>query len=149
MDLGRRFFRIGMAWVSEMLHMNWLRSARTQALFSYSACVVACMGLFMAFMPTPWFSQIAASRGGLLTLRVLGGTLGVLGAPASLVILFGMMTFCAREDHSPTSTKILWFVFFFFTAPFGTLIYFFSVYRRQVQVDDYDPIGARSMETHS
>jgi hypothetical protein len=68
-------------------------------------------------MLTPWFSQIAANPSGLLTLRILGGAAGVLGAPASLVILFGMMTFCVREDNSSTSTKILWSIFFFFTAP--------------------------------
>jgi hypothetical protein len=93
------------------------------------------MGLFMAFMLTPWFSQIAATPGGLLTLRVLGGALGVFGAPASLIILFGMMEFCAREDNSPSGTKVLWFVFFFFTAPFGTAVYFFSVYRNRVRAD--------------
>jgi hypothetical protein len=101
------------------------------------------MGVFMAFMLTPWFSKIAASPGGLLVLRILGGSVGLLGAPASLVILFGMMAFCAREDSSPTSTKILWFVFFFFTAPFGTVVYFFGVYRKQAQVESYVPIGAR------
>jgi len=122
---------------------RWIRSQKAFALFRYAAWVVVCMGLFMAFMLTPWFWQIAATPGGLLTLRILGGAAGVLGGPASLVILFGMMAFCVREDNSPTSTKILWFVFFFFTAPFGTVVYFFSVYRKQVQVEGYAPIGAR------
>jgi hypothetical protein len=101
------------------------------------------MGLFMAFMLTPWFSEIVATPRGQLCLRLLGGTVGVLGAPASLVILFGMMAFCAREDNSPGSTKILWFVFFFFTAPFGTVVYFFSAYRKQVQAEGYLPVGVR------
>jgi len=69
--------------------------------------------------------------------------LGVLGAPASMVILFGMMAFCLSEDNSSTSTKILWFVFFFFTAPFGTAVYFFGVYRKQVHAAVYAPISVK------
>jgi hypothetical protein len=95
----------------------------------------------MGFMPTPWFSQIAAMPRGMLLLRILGGTLGVLGAPAALVIWSGMVAFCVREDHSPASIKMFWFVFFFITAWFGAAVYFFSVYRKQVQADGYSPVG--------
>jgi len=101
------------------------------------------MGIFMIFMLTPWFSQIEATHKGELLLRILGGTVGVLGAPATLVILFGMMTFCAREDNASAGMKFFWFVFFFFTAPFGAAVYFFSVYRKRIQAEEYVPIEAK------
>lgn len=102
-------------------------------LFLYSAWVVVSMGVFMAFMLTPWFSQIQAVRQGALILRVLGGTLGVIGAPASLIILFGMVIFCVRRDPSSASAKVLWFILFLTTACFGAVVYFFVVYRRQIR----------------
>jgi len=64
---------------------------------------------------------------------VLGGALGVAGALASLIIWFGMVAFCLREDRSPLSTKIFWFILFFATGSFGAAAYFFMVYRKQVQ----------------
>jgi len=91
------------------------------------------MGIFMLFMLSPWFQQIQAVPRGKLVLQVLGGVLGVVGAPASLVIWFGMVVFWLREDHSPVGTKIFWFIFFFVTAWFGSAAYFFKVYRKQVQ----------------
>jgi hypothetical protein len=122
---------------------GWIRSQKAFVLFRYSAWAVVCMGLFMASMMTSWFWQIAAMPKGMLLLRILRGTAGLFGGPASFIILFGMMAFCAREDNSSRSTKVLWFIFFFFTAPFGTTIYFFSVYRKRVIADGYMPVGAR------
>src|SRR5216684_4503493 len=97
---------------------QWLRSNKAHTLFLYSAWAVVCMGIFMLFMLSPWFQQIQAVPRGKLVLQVLGGVLGVVGAPASLVIWFGMVVFWLREDHSPVGTKIFWFIFFFVTAWF-------------------------------
>ena len=110
----------------------WLRSEKASALFLYSACAVVCIGLFMLFMLTPWFPETAAMRKGELLLRILGGVLGVLGAPASLVIWIGMTVYCARNDHSPIGVKTFWFILFFTTAWFGAAVYFFTVYKRDV-----------------
>lgn len=115
-----------------MARTSWLRSEKAQRLFSWSAWIVVGVAVFMSFMLTPWFQQIESIRGGILGLRVLGAPLGVLGAPAALILLFGMMTFCVREDRSPLSSKILWFVLFFATGFFGAAVYFFAVYRKQV-----------------
>jgi hypothetical protein len=112
--------------------VTWLRSEKASALFLYSAWVVVCAGLFMLFMLTPWFSEIEAMRKGELLLRILGGVLGVLGAPASLVIWSGMVVYCASNDSSAAGTKIFWFIVFFTTAWFGAAVYFFSVYKRDV-----------------
>ena len=115
-----------------MAHSSWLRSEIAERLFWWSAWVVVGMGFFMIFMLTPWFDQIESIRGGLLFLNLLGAPLGILGAPASIILLFGMVAFCVREDRSPLSTKVLWFVSFFATACFGAAAYFFAVYRKRV-----------------
>jgi hypothetical protein len=111
---------------------NWLVSKKTYALFLYSSWVVVFLGVFMVFMLTPWFQQIDTRHTGDLLLRFFGGILGVLGAPAALIILFGMAIFCVREDRAPTQTKFFWFIVFFTTACFGATAYFFRVYKRQV-----------------
>ena len=112
---------------------QWLRSNKARTLFLYSSWAVMCMGLFMIFMSTPWFDQIDKVRSTDFLLRVLGGALGIVGAPASLILLFGVAVFCLREDRSPIGAKILWFVLFFATACFGAAAYFFMVYRKQLQ----------------
>jgi hypothetical protein len=110
---------------------RWLLSNRTRTIFLYSSWVVVCMGIFMLFIPL--FLQIQAVQIK-LPLQILGGALGIVGGPAALVLWFGMVVFCIREDPSPVSSKIFWFVLFFATAPFGAAIYFFTVYRKQVQM---------------
>jgi hypothetical protein len=87
----------------------------------------------MIFMLTPWFQEIDALPRGDTFLRILGAPLAVLGAPAALIIWLGMVVFCVREDRSPISVRIFWFVLFFMTAFFGAAAYFFRVYRKQVQ----------------
>jgi hypothetical protein len=111
---------------------QWLRSNKARTLFAYSSWAVVCVGLFMIFMWSPWFQQFETMPRGEIILRVLGGAVGIVGAPASLVIWFGMVVFCVREDRSPARVKVLWFVLFFTTAIFGAAAYFFKVYRKQV-----------------
>ena len=112
---------------------GWLQSEKAFKLFLYSAWTVVCMGIFMAFMATPWFWQIDSFRPGDLILRVLGGASGIAGAPAALILWIGMAEFCLRHDKSPTGNKILWFTVFFATACFGSALYFFVVYRKRVR----------------
>jgi hypothetical protein len=90
------------------------------------------MGIFMIFMMTPLFQLIETMPHGDLFLKILASPLAVLGAPASLIILFGMAIFCVRRDRSLVGAKVLWFIFFLFTACFGAVVYFFTVYKKQV-----------------
>ena len=114
-----------------MARISWLRSEKAHRLFSWSAWIVVGVAVFMSFMLTPWFAQVESIRGGVHFLRLMGGVLGVLVAPASLILLFGMMAFCVREDRSAFTTKILWVGLFLATACFGSAVYFFAVYRKQ------------------
>jgi hypothetical protein len=108
-----------------------VRSNKANTLFPYSSWAIVCMGLFMIFMMTPWFDQIDKVPSCDLLLRIVGGALGLVGGSASLIILFGMAIFCVREDRSPISAKIFWFIVSFATACFGAAAYFFTVYRKQ------------------
>jgi hypothetical protein len=118
---------------------RWLLSNRTRAVFLYSSWVVVCVGIFMLFMLSPWFQQIQTAPQGKLALQILGGALGVVGAPAGIIIWFGMVIFCVREDH--VSSKVFWFILFFATAWFGAAVYFFTVYRKQVQMTSLSEAG--------
>lgn len=112
---------------------SWLVSRKVYAAFLYSSWVVVYMGIFMIFMLTPWFHQIEVMQRGKIVLWILASPLAILGAPASLIILFGMAIFCAREDDSSIGTKIFWFISFFATTCFGAVAYFFSVYKKQAE----------------
>ncbi len=114
---------------------SWRKSRTAFNLFWYSSWIVVSMGLLMAFMLTPWFREVQSFASGQLILRVIGGAAGVLGAPASLFLLFGMAIFCILEDSSRAGKKIGWFILFFATACFGAAAYFFTVYRRQAEFE--------------
>jgi hypothetical protein len=112
---------------------SWLVSKRTYAVFHYSSWIVAAMGVLFAFMATPWFRQFDAIPLADWLLRLLGGVLGVAGAPAGLIVLFGMALFCALLDRASIGIKLLWFAFFLATACFGAAVYFFAVYKKQAR----------------
>lgn len=90
------------------------------------------MGFFILFLLSPWFRQIDALPKVDFFLRVLGGASGIVGSPASIVLWFGMLAYCLFEDTSRISHKVLWCLLFFATASFGSAIYFFKVYKKQV-----------------
>jgi hypothetical protein len=112
---------------------SWLRSNNIRVVFLYSSWIVLCMGLLMTFMLTPWFQEIEAVPTYDLVLRIFAFPLALLGAPASLVLWFGMVAFLIREDRSPGRVKVLWFVLFFTPSIFGAAFHFFKVCRKQVQ----------------
>jgi len=93
----------------------------------------------MIFMLTPWFHEIETRPRADLLLRVSVSPIALLAAPASLIILFGMMIFCVRKDPSSAGTKVLWFILFFTTACFGAVVYFFKVYMKQTQASVFLP----------
>lgn len=110
-----------------------LHSPKAQTLFWYSSWMTLCMGVFMVFMVTPWFGVVKSFQGGEIVLRFSGAVLGVLGAPAALIIWVGMIICCLVDDSSTKFNKAAWCVLFFFAACFASAIYFFIVYRKQVQ----------------
>jgi hypothetical protein len=102
-----------------------------RAVFSCSAWVVVPWGLFVVYAFLVWQpGEQHTWPNPPLAFLILGIILLLLSAFAFIVLIFGMATFCIVFDPSLTGAKILWFVLFFFTAPVGSAIYFFTVYRR-------------------
>jgi len=111
---------------------RWLLTSKARRVFSWSSWTVVLIGIFFTFMLTPWYGEVQTMPRTLLVVRVLGGALGILGVPASLVLLVGMAVFCAKHDRPRFSVKLSWFILFFMIAPFGSAIYYFRVYRKSV-----------------
>jgi hypothetical protein len=108
-----------------------LTGSRAYRLFKWSAIWMGLVVTFLALI-VPLHDRIESNDIARLAFRVAGGCLGVVGAFAAFIIFFGMLIYLFRYDTSATKTKILWLVLFLATAWFGSSIYFWAVYRRQV-----------------
>lgn len=100
--------------------------------FTVSAWGVVCSLMFTILHWPPSFPGIEKTVGGnpIVTVLFLASfAIGVLGL---LIIMIGMAIFCAFLDPSSVRTKIFWFLAFFFTAPVGSMMYFFTVYKKIV-----------------
>jgi len=111
---------------------SWLRSKTMYAVFSGSAWAVACSLMFMILDWPPPFEQIEKSSGGNHIVAALFLAFFAVGVLGLLIIMIGMAIFCAFADRSSIRARILWFLAFFFTAPVGSLVYFFTVYKKMV-----------------
>ena len=109
-------------------------SRKVVKLFGFCGWWTALMGVFMIFMVTPTFRSVESIWLGEVILRVIGGILGVIGAPAALIIIIGMAIHCISNRNFTIGTKILWSIFGLLTAPFGAAFYFFTVYKRQTKI---------------
>jgi len=88
------------------------------------------LGLMFLIAFTPVYDAITANTTGRIGFQVIGGCVGIIGAPAGIVIFLGMLAYLFLFDR--TSWKLLWVIVFLFTAWFGSSIYFLAVYRKQV-----------------
>jgi hypothetical protein len=113
---------------------RWLESKTMYMLFSCSAWVVVCLGIFMIFCLIYQFLQNKIFETDNLIAVVLGGAFIVVSSMALLIIIVGMAIHCLSNSNFSFGTKILWSIFAFFTAPFGAMIYFFTVYKKQAKV---------------
>jgi multisubunit Na+/H+ antiporter MnhG subunit len=113
---------------------SWLESKTMFFLFSCSAWVVVCLGIFMVLSLIVWGQQTKSFQ---TTNNVIGVTLAALMVVimiAILVIILGMAIHCLSNGDFSIGTKILWSIFAFFTAPFGATLYFFTVYKKQRKI---------------
>ena len=65
-------------------------------------------------------------------LRIFAGSIGVVSALAGSIIFLGMGIFCIFRDRSPLRIRLLWGLVFIATSFFGSALYFFAVYRKQI-----------------
>jgi hypothetical protein len=110
---------------------GWLMSKTLRIIFLCSAWVVVALVLFV-------FSASALSLHGNFVLTPMEDrvfviflyTIAILFILAFVIIFFGMAIFCILRERASVSGKIFWFVFFFFTGPLGSTLYYFAVYIR-------------------
>lgn len=111
------------------MRFNWLESKAVSALFFWSVVVVLiCFTSYFSFA-VPWVRNFLNSSPANNAFGVLFAALLVLAIPLSLLISVGMAMFCAFVDRSSVGIKVLWFVLFLVTWPFGSMVYFFTAYR--------------------
>jgi hypothetical protein len=113
------------------LKTPWLESKTAYTLFSGSSWAFVCLLILGIFAGTP-LQQIAKSAVSNQILLSLLFAIGAVGMLAMLIIVIGMAIHCVFLDRSPVGAKVLWFVSFFLTGPFGSIVYFSKVYRKQV-----------------
>jgi multisubunit Na+/H+ antiporter MnhG subunit len=95
-------------------------------LFSGSAWTFVCLLIIVLLAPIGkpvvgnqiWLSLLFA--------------IGAVGMLAMLIIMIGMAIHCVFLDRSSAGAKVLWFLSFLLTGPFGSVVYFSKVYRKQV-----------------
>ena len=100
-------------------------------LFSGSSWAFVCLLILGIFAGTT-LQQIAKSAVGNQILLALLFATGAVGMLAILIIMIGMAIHCIFLDRSSAGAKILWLLSFFLTGPFGSVVYFSKVYRKQV-----------------
>ena len=88
------------------------------------------MALIVLIALTPLFDTITADIGTRIGFQIISAFVGVVGTIAGMVLFLGMLAYLFLLDRS--SWKIVWLIVFLFTAWFGSSIYFFAVYRKQV-----------------
>lgn len=115
------------------MRFNWLESKAVSTLFWWS--VVACLICFASYgsLAVPWVRNFLNSSSANDAFGILFMALLVLAIPCSLLISIGMAIFCTFADRSSGGVKVLWFLLFFVTWPFGSMVYFFTVYRRSIK----------------
>jgi len=115
------------------MRVNWLESKAVSTLFFCS--VVVCLSCFTyaLFIAVPWVRNFLNTSSAINFFGILFASLIVLTIPSVLVIHFGMAIFCVFRDRSPAGAKVLWFLVYFFTGPFGSIVYYFTVYRAHIR----------------
>ena len=107
-----------------------LSDGRAYKTFRYAAWSMVPLALIFLIALTPIYDTINANVPMRIGFQIISGCIGVLGAFAGIVIFLGMLAYLFWVDRS--SWKLLWLIVFLFTAWFGSSIYFFAVYRKQV-----------------
>ena len=103
---------------------------RSYTLFRYAAWSMIPMAIVVLIALTPAYEAIMSNAVPRITFQAFSGCIWVIGTIAGIVLFLGMLGYLLRLDQS--SWKLLWLIVFLFIACFGSSIYFFMVYRRQV-----------------
>jgi hypothetical protein len=111
------------------MRINWLESKALSMLFFWTVVVCLTCFAYALLIAVPSARNYLNSSSANNAFGILFAALVVLTIPCSLIISFGMASFCAFKDRSPVGVKVLWFLLFLVTWPIGSIVYFFAVYR--------------------
>ena len=115
------------------MRRNWLESKVASALFFWSVVVCLTCFAFVILIAVPWARQFLNTSAVNNVFGNLFFGLGVLTIPCLLIISCGMAIFCAFKDRCSAGLKLLYFLLFLLTWPVGSIVYYFTVYRRFVK----------------
>jgi len=109
---------------------SWLVSKFAYNMFLYSVWAIVCLGLYIVFEMTHGSnrSNISCTRSRRISIRCRIINCRRTSNPDHLL---GMAIYCICRDCSSVGKKIALIVFILFTPPFGAIVYFFTVYRKQ------------------
>ena len=111
--------------------MTKLPSRRTYLLLSWCARLVVATGVFVAWMTTPFSIQSNSPPWLFYPVALVAALLALFGIPAAL-ILWGVMGYnCSLNSRISKGAKFAWFLLFFTIGCYGSVLYFFVVYRRE------------------
>ena len=111
------------------MNQSWLESKLAYHIFLICSLAAALLGVAVVLILASYRLGFA----GAYPLRVFAGSVGVVSALAGPIIFIGMGIFCICRDRSPLRAKLVWGLVFIATSFFGSALYFFAVYRKQVE----------------
>jgi len=112
--------------------MTRLPSRRIYLLLSLCAWVVVATGVFFAWAASPFFVQRDTTPWIFYPAALVAASLLLFGIPAAL-ILWGVMGYhCSLNWRISKGARLAWFLLFFTIGFYGSALYFFTVYRREV-----------------
>jgi hypothetical protein len=108
------------SFIWNKLSDEWLGTSRASLLF------IACSVFTLALIPV--FLGLISGKGGSLLFQACWGSIGVLGAPATIFLWIGMWKYWARVDRSRRLVKRFWFIVLLVGFWYGSVLYCYFVY---------------------
>jgi hypothetical protein len=112
---------------------NWLESKVVSTLFFCSAAYLLIIWAFVLTMNILRALRFWTSSEVSESIAMVFFAAVILAMASSLILFFGMVVCCVCMKRHSIGTKVLWFVLFLMTGFIGSVVYYFTVYRRHVK----------------
>jgi hypothetical protein len=119
-----RFDQIGPFAFLDSFRDDWIVSRQAARLFLVSVPFILALTPFL-------FGWVNFTRM-TIWMQIAGGVVGVTGPIASFFLWLGMWRYWMRLDRSKALRKRMWFVILLIGFEYGSVLYYFCVYRPQV-----------------
>jgi hypothetical protein len=125
-----RSMKLGFDGIGPFAFLDWFRD---EWLVSQRACRFFLIAVPFVLALTPiFFGWVTVTRV-TLWMQFVGGVLGVLGPIAVFFLWLGMWRYWMKLDRSKGPVKRVWFVIMLIGFWYGSILYYFFVYRPQVR----------------